>query len=77
MKDDRAIALLKKGDYVMHFDPEYDIWFKCQILKTTENFYVVFSRFIFISFEAKEMQLGTVEWDKHDLKPCVRRDSDQ
>ena len=41
MKNDKAIGLLNKGDYVMHFDPEYDIWFKCQILKTTENFYVV------------------------------------
>ena len=25
----------------MYFDAEYEVWFKCKVLKRTENFYVV------------------------------------
>lgn len=35
------IDKLERGDYLMFFDPEYSLWFKCEVLKATENYYVV------------------------------------
>ena len=32
---------LERGDYVMSFDPEFDLWFKFKVLKATANYYVV------------------------------------
>lgn len=32
---------LANGDYVMAFDPEFDVWFKYKVLKATANYYVV------------------------------------
>lgn len=41
--ENRECSRLQKNDAVMAFDTELDVWFKCKILKATENFYVVYS----------------------------------
>jgi len=60
VSDQQEIENLERGDFVMAFDPEYDVWFKYKVLKATENYYV----------------LGAVAYDNNDLKPCVHRKSD-
>lgn len=44
--DHPKCANYEKTDIVMYFDPEFELWFKCRILKVTENFFIVSSHFV-------------------------------